>query len=216
MLSIPILIFGTIISILISLVAANFRSGLIDKSIMAFSAIGMSISFLIIIIVFQIVFCSSYGLDIFPVQGWSVYTFGDYIYYATIPVASAIFVSLGYSTRFYRAIFVEELTRDHVRTARAYGINPWKILYKCVLKNSLIPIITRLISGIPFIIIGGSLLLETYFNIPGIGQVIYNAITTGDLPIIKAAVTYTALLYVVCLSLTDIMYKVVDPRISLK
>lgn len=84
------------------------------------------------------------------------------------------------------------------------------------MKNSLIPIVTRIVFTIPFIIIGGSIIIESYFNIPGIGLIIYEAITTGDLPIVKAVVGGTAILYIFSLILNDILYKVVDPRISIK
>ena len=83
-------------------------------------------------------------------------------------------------------------------------------------KNSLVPIMTRIIFSLPFLIIGGSLIIETYFGIPGIGSVIYSAIITGDLPILKASVSFTAILYVIILSIIDVLYKTIDPRITLK
>ncbi|NND65106.1 MAG: ABC transporter permease, partial [Gammaproteobacteria bacterium] len=125
-------------------------------------------------------------------------------------------VSLGYNTRFYRAVLVEELERDHIRTARAYGTPPAKVLYKHVLKNSLIPIITRIMFSIPLIVISGSLIVESYFGIPGVGKVTYDAITSGDQPILKAVVGLTAVLFVLTLLATDILYRAVDPRVTLK
>src|SRR5690606_27437463 len=125
------------------------------------------------------------------------------------------FVALGYNTRFYRAVLVEEMERDHVRTAKAFGCPPVKLLYKHVLQNSLVPILTRLIFTIPHVIIGGSLLIESFFSIPGIGGVTYDAITSGDLPVLKAVVSSSTILYVGVLILADILYRVVDPRISL-
>ncbi len=212
----PILISGNIISIILALIAAYFRGKMIDKSVMFVAVIGMSVSYLIIVILFQIIFCSSYGLNIFPVQGWEVESFTSYLKYVTVPVLASVFLSIGYNTRFYRAVIVEEITKDHVRTARAFGTHPLKLLFKNILKNSLIPIMTRIIITLPFIIIAGSIVLESYFSIPGIGLVLYDAILTGDLPIIKAAVTWTAMIYVLSLILTDIMYTVVDPRVTLK
>jgi len=108
------------------------------------------------------------------------------------------------------------MERDHVRTARAFGTPPAKLLYKNILKNSMIPIITRIMFSIPLVIISGSLVIETYFGIPGVGKVTYDAITTGDQPILKAVVGLTAILFVLTLMATDIMYKMVDPRVSLK
>ena len=198
------------------LVAAYHRSTWIDKFIMAGAVVGMSISFLIAIIAFQLVFSSSYGLDAFPVRGWDVYTLGDYLYYVTVPTLATVFVALGYNTRFYRAVIVEEMTRDHVRTARAFGTPPVKLLYKNILKNSMIPIITRIMFSIPLIVISGSLLIEQYFGIPGVGKVTYEAITTGDQPVLKAVVGLTAVLFVLTLLITDMLYALVDPRVRLK
>jgi len=150
------------------------------------------------------------------VRGWSMASLPDYIRYVTVPTLAMVFVSLGYNTRFYRAVIVEEMSRDHVRTARAFGIPPAKLFYKNILKNSLIPIITRVMFSIPLVVVSGSLLIESYFGIPGVGKVTYDAIISGDQPVLKAVVGLTAVLFVVTLIITDILYRVVDPRISLK
>ncbi|MDH4030841.1 MAG: ABC transporter permease, partial [Chromatiales bacterium] len=120
----PGFILGNVLGILLALIAAYHRSGPIDKYIMGFSVVGMSISFLIVVIAFQIIFSSSYGLNAFPVRGWNVHSFSDYLRYITVPTLATIFVALGYNTRFYRAVLVEEMTRDHVRTAKAFGTRP--------------------------------------------------------------------------------------------
>ena len=133
-----------------------------------------------------------------------------------MPTLAGMFVSLGYNARFYRAVIVEEMTRDYVRTARAYGTPPTTLLFKLVLKNSMIPIITRIMFSIPLVVVSGNLLLESYFGIPGVGKVTFDAITTGDQPVLKAVVGLTALLFVLVLLATDIMYKMIDPRVSLK
>ncbi len=140
----------------------------------------------------------------------------DYLYYITVPTISSVFVALGYNTRFYRAVIVEETTRDHVRTAKAFGHSASTILFKHVLRNSLIPIVTRIVFSIPFVVVGGALLLESYFGIPGVGLTAYDAITTGDLPVLKAIIVLTTLMFILVVSLVDILYRVVDPRISLK
>lgn len=215
-LTLPGFVLGNLLGIGLALLAAWFRGGWIDRGIMAFSVIGMSISFLIIIIAFQVFFSSRYGLNFFPVRGWDMSSLGEYLYYVTVPTLAIIFVSLGYNTRFYRAVFVEEVSRDHIRTARAFGAGPMAILGKYVLKNSLIPIITRVMFSIPSIVIAGSLLLESYFGIPGVGKLAYDAVTTGDQPVLKAVVGATALLFVVVLIINDILYRAVDPRVALK
>lgn len=215
-LTLPGFVLGNLLGIALALLAAWFRGGWVDRGIMAFSVIGMSISFLIIIIAFQVFFSSRYGINYFPVRGWDMRSLGSYLYYVTVPTLAIVFVSLGYNTRFYRAVFVEEIGRDHIRTARAFGAGPVAILGKYVLKNSLIPIVTRIMFSIPSIVIAGSLLIESYFGIPGVGKLAYDAVTTGDQPVLKAVVGATALLFVVVLILNDMLYRAVDPRVALK
>jgi len=215
-LSLPGFVLGNGLGVLLALFAAYYRSTWVDKAIMSFAVVGMSISFLIVIIAFQIIFASSYGLDLFPVRGWSMNSIGEYVNYVAVPTMATVFVALGYNTRFYRSVIVEEMTRDHVRTARAFGIPPAKLFYKNILKNSMIPIITRIVFSIPLVIISGSLLIESYFGIPGVGKVTYDAIVSGDQPVLKAVVGLTAVLFVFAQLLTDILYRAVDPRVSLK
>ena len=214
-LSLPGFVLGNLLGVMLALLAAYYRGRWIDKSIMAFAAVGMSVSFLIAIIGFQILLSSSDGLDLFPVRGWDTSTPWQYLRYVTVPTLATVFVALGYNTRFYRAVIVEEMTRDHVRTARAFGIPPARLFYKNILKNSMIPIVTRVVFSIPFIVISGSLLLESYFGIPGVGKVTYDAIVTGDQPVLKAVIAMTAVLFVVAQLMTDICYRIVDPRVSL-
>jgi peptide/nickel transport system permease protein len=212
---IPGFVLGNVFGILLALFAASRRGSWVDKTIMGFSAVGMSISFLIAIIAFQLVLSSSWGLGWFPVRGWNIASPLDYLRYVTVPTLATVFVALGYNTRFYRAVIVEELSRDHVRTAKAFGVPPAKILAVHVLKNCMIPIITRIVFSIPLIVISGSLLLETYFGIPGVGKVAFDAITTGDQPVLKAVVGWTAILFVFAQLLADILYRMADPRVSL-
>ena len=214
-LSLPGFILGNLLGVVFALFAAYFRSTWIDKAIMGFAVVGMSISFLIVIIGFQIIFSSSYGLDLFPVRGWNIQSFSDYVAYVAVPTFATVFVALGYNTRFYRSIIVEEMTRDHVRTARAFGTPPARLFYKNILKNSMIPIITRIVFSIPLVIISGSLLIESYFGIPGVGMATYDAIISGDQPVLKAVVGLTAVLFVFAQLMTDILYRAVDPRVSL-
>jgi peptide/nickel transport system permease protein len=214
-LAIPGFLLGNLLGVMLALFAAYHRGTWIDKFIMAFAAVGMSISYLIAIIAFQILLSSSEGLDLFPVRGWDTSTPIEYLRYVTVPTLATVFVALGYNTRFYRAVIVEEMSRDHVRTARAFGVPPARLFYRNILKNSMIPIVTRIVFSIPLIIISGSLLLENYFGIPGIGKASYDAIISGDQPVMKAVVALTAILFVVAQLLTDICYRLVDPRVSL-
>ncbi|HID44401.1 MAG TPA: ABC transporter permease [Chromatiaceae bacterium] len=212
----PGFVLGNLLGIALALVAAYYRGHWLDKLIMGGSVVGMSVSFLIVIIAFQILLSSNDGLGWFPVRGWNVYSFWDYLRYITVPTLATVFVALGYNTRFYRAVIVEEMGRDHVRTAKAFGTPPGELLFKHILKNAMIPIITRIMFSIPLVVISGSLLVESYFGIPGVGKVTFDAITTGDQPILKAVVGITAVLFVIVLILNDIFYKLVDPRVSLK
>ena len=214
-LALPGFILGNVLGVALGLLAAYHRGGWMDKLIMGSAVVGMSISFLIVVIAVQIILSSSYGLNLFPVRGWDVSSLGEYLRYVTVPTLASVFVALGYNTRFYRSVLVEEMTRDHVRTARAFGVPPAKLFYKNILKNSLIPIITRVVFSIPLVVISGSLLIESYFGIPGVGKVTYDAIVTGDQPVLKAVVGLTAILFVLAQLLTDILYRAVDPRVSL-
>ena len=213
-LMIPGFILGNLLGIALGLTAAQHRGNWIDRLITGLSVTGMSISFLVVIIVFQVLLSTPYGLNLFPVRGWQVVDPGSYLRYVTVPTLSLIFVTLGYNTRFYRAVFVEESGKDHIRTARAYGASITTILWKHILKNSLVPIITRIMFSIPLVVISGSLLIESYFGIPGVGKVTFDAITSGDQPVLKAVVGLTAVAFVLIQVLTDFIYKLVDPRIA--
>jgi peptide/nickel transport system permease protein len=176
----------------------------------------MSVSFVIALIAFQLVFSSSYGLGLFPVRGWSVNGVGDYLRFVTVPTLATIFVTLGYNTRFYRAVLVEELGRDHVRTARAFGASAPEVLVRHVLPNAATPIVTRLLFSIPLVVVSGSLLIESYFGIPGIGRATYEAMGAGDLPVLKAIVGITPVLFVAALMLADLLCHAIDPRVELQ
>jgi len=210
---IPGFVLGNLAGILLGLGAAWNRGRWLDRLIMGISVAGMSLSFLIIIIVLQILLCTPYGLNQFPARGWEVSGFWSYLHYVTVPTLSIILVTLGYNTRFYRAVMAEELERDHIRTALAYGASGAAVLFRHVLKNSLVPILTRLVFSVPLVIISGSLLIESYFGIPGVGKATFEAVTSGDQPVLKAVVTLTAVLFVVAQLLIDILYRLVDPRV---
>ncbi len=210
----PGFVLGNLLGLALGLTAAWFRGKWLDKLVMSASVVGMSVSFLVIIIALQILLCTPYGLNLFPVRGWQVHDLASYLHYVSVPTLALVLVTLGYNTRFYRAIMADEIERDYVDTLKAYGASPGEILFRHVLKNSLIPVITRIMFSIPFVVISGSLLLESYFGIPGIGLVTFNAITSGDQPILKAVVGLTGVLFVFALMVNDMLYGVVDPRVS--
>ena len=214
MLVVPGFLLGNLLGLALGLAAAWYRGKWLDKLVMSASVVGMSISFLVIIIGLQVLLCTPYGLDIFPVRGWEVDDTGSYLYYVTVPTLALVLVTLGYNTRFYRAVMADEIERDHIRTLRAYGAGPLELLFKHVLKNSLVPVLTRFMFSVPFVLISGSLLLESYFGIPGVGLATFNAITSGDQPILKAVVGLTGVLFVLALTVNDVLYTLVDPRVA--
>ncbi|MCH8226914.1 MAG: ABC transporter permease [Proteobacteria bacterium] len=213
-LMLPGFIIGNLLGIVLGLVAAFRRGTWIDRLITGLSVTGMSISFLIIIIALQVLLSTPYGLNLFPVRGWRVDNLSSYLTYVTVPTLSLIMVTLGYNTRFYRAVFVEESSREHIRTARAFGASPATLMGRHVLKNSLVAVSTRIMFSIPLVVVSGSLLLETYFGIPGIGKASFDAITSGDQPILKAVVGLTAVMFVLIQIVADFVYRLVDPRIA--
>jgi len=213
-LMLPGFIIGNLLGIVLGLVAAFRRGTWIDRLITGLSVTGMSISFLIIIIALQVLLSTPYGFNLFPVRGWRVDNLSSYLTYVTVPTLSLIMVTLGYNTRFYRAVFVEESSREHIRTARAFGASPATLMGRHVLKNSLVAVSTRIMFSIPLVVVSGSLLIETYFGIPGIGKVSFDAITSGDQPILKAVVGLTAVMFVLIQIMADFIYRLVDPRIA--
>lgn len=213
-LMLPGFVLGNLLGVALGLTAARRRGHWSDRLISGLSVTGMSISFLIIIIAFQVLLSTPYGLNLFPVRGWQVTDLPSYLRYAAVPTFALIFVTLGYNTRFCRAVFVEESSRDHIRTARAFGASATAVMWKHVLKNSMVPIITRIMFSIPLVVISGSLLIESYFGIPGVGKVTFDAITNGDQPVLKAVVGLTAVAFVLLQVAADMLYRLFDPRVA--
>lgn len=213
-LMLPGFLLGNLLAVALAMLSAWYRGGWLDRVISGFSVAGMSLSFLVIIIGLQVLLCTPYGLNLFPVRGWQVTDTGSYLYYVTVPTLALVLVSIGYNTRFYRSVFVEEAGRDHILTARAFGASPLNIMARHVLANSMAPIITRILFSVPLVVISGSLLVENYFGIPGVGKVSFDAITNGDQPVLKAVVALTAVSFVLIQLLADLLYRVFDPRIE--
>jgi peptide/nickel transport system permease protein len=122
-------------------------------------------------------------------------------------------VSLAPQTRLYRSFFLDEIGQDYVRTARAKGVSENAILFKHVLRNAMIPILTNVATGLPGVFIG-SFLIEVFFSIPGLGREILVAVNRSDYPVIQAATVYLAALTMVINLITDVLYKFVDPRVT--
>jgi len=224
--TIPTLTISALVSICVGLVSAFNRGRAIDRSLMFIAVIGMSISVLVYIILGQYfgAYVPSRTIEDWPFQvavdasagGSPLFFFypANWVACCMLPVMINVVVALGYDTRFYRAVMVEESARDYIRTARAKGASTKRVMFVHMLKNALIPIITRIMISLPFIITG-SILVEVYFGIPGMGRTLINAINSKDFPVIQ---TFTALftaLFIASNILTDVLYAMVDPRVRL-
>ncbi len=209
----PILILDTLLAIPFAMGVAYVRGSLTDRSIMVLTTVALSISFLVYVIVGQYVFAFQLGL--FPVQGWSDSVWTNLRVYAPLPVLLAVAVSLAPTTRLYRTFFLDEIGHDYVRTARAKGLTEPVILLKHVLRNAMIPILTNVAVALPSIFVG-SFLIEVFFSIPGLGREILLAVNRSDYPVIQAFAIYIAVITMVVNLATDVLYKLVDPRVVLK
>ena len=210
---IPILVLEVGLAIVCGLAVAYVRGSLTDRAVMIVTTIALSISFLVYVIVGQYVF--AFRLGWFPVQGWSNSVWTNLAVYAPLPVLLAVLVSLAPQTRLYRSFFLDEIGHDYVRTARAKGVGENAILFKHVLRNALIPILTNVATQLPGVFIG-SFLIEVFFSVPGLGREVYGAVGRSDYPVIQAVTIYLAALTMVINLVTDMLYKLVDPRVVLK
>ncbi len=210
---VPILLLEVALAIVAGLAVAYVRGSLTDRAIMVLTTVALSISFLVYIVVGQYVF--GFLLGWFPVQGWSNSLWKNLAIYAPLPVFLAVLVSLAPQTRLYRSFFLDEIGQDYVRTARAKGVSENTILFKHVLRNAMIPILTNVATSLPGVFIG-SFLIEVFFSIPGLGREILVAVNRSDYPVIQAATVYLAALTMVINLITDVLYKFVDPRVTLK
>jgi peptide/nickel transport system permease protein len=210
---IPILILDTLLAIPFAMGVAYVRGSLTDRTIMIATTIALSISFLVYVIVGQYVF--AFQLGWFPVQGWSDSTWTNLKLYVPLPALLSVMVGLAPQTRLYRTFFLDEIGHDYVRTARAKGMNESTVLLRHVLRNAMIPILTNVAVALPGIFVG-SFLIEVFFSIPGLGRELWLAVNRSDYPVLQAFAIYIAVITMVVNLLTDILYKLVDPRVVLK
>ena len=209
----PILILDALIALPIAMWVAYRRGSIADRSIMVITTVALSISFLVYIIIGQYVF--GFQLGWFPVQGWSDSTLTNLIIYVPLPVSLALLVGVAPQTRLYRTFFLDELGQDYVRTARAKGMTERQVLFKHVLRNATIPILTQLGLALPGVFVG-SFLIEVFFSIPGLGREVILAVNRSDYPVLQAFTVYLAMLTMLINLGVDILYKMVDPRVVLK
>jgi peptide/nickel transport system permease protein len=199
---VPAFVLSVLLSIAVALFVAYFRDTVTDVSI-----------------VFVTVFMMSIALPVYLLA--ANYLFGKFIRivpvynHPLLPVIIAVLSGIGGNIRFYRTIFLEQMEQDYVRTARAKGLGEAAVLFRHVLPNSLIPILTSVVMALPFLITG-SLLLEQFFGIPGMGDMMYAAIVSQDFQVIQVMVYLGSFLYMLGSLLTDISYTLADPRVSLR
>ena len=208
--TVPSLLVGLLAYITFGLILAFFRGTYVDISGVVLCVIMMSISGLFYIIGGQ--YLIGKFLHLVPISGYD--TGLNAFKFIILPVLVGLIGGIGASTRWYRTIFLEEMNKDYVRTARAKGLSESRVLYKHVLSNGLIPILTGVVVILPSLFIG-SLIVESFFAVPGLGSYTIDAINRQDFAIVRSMVFLGSVLYIVGLILTDISYTLVDPRVRL-
>jgi len=211
-LTVPLLVLGLLTAIPLSLVVAFFRETYIDRMGVFLCVLAMSVSTLLYIIGGQYVIGKL--LRWYPISGFDA----DPMMlprFLALPILIGILSGVGGDVRFYRTVFLEESSRDFVRTARAKGASEPRIMARHVLRNAMIPILTRVVTAIPFLFMG-SLLLEAFFGIPGLGSMTFDAIQSNDFATLRTMVYVGALLFILGQVATDISYGFVDPRVRVE
>ena len=205
-LTVPILVGGVFAGLVLAVCAAACRGRAVDKAILLGSTVLMSVNYVVWVLAGQ--FFLSYKLGLFPVWGYRN------AFYLALPVLIGIVSSLGPDVRFFRTAILDEIYKPYVLTARAKGLSSFVILTRHVLRNALIPIVTYVSLSIPALFTG-SLLLESFFGIPGLGSVSINAIHSADMAVVRTVVVLGALLYQFVNLATDLVYAALDPRVRL-
>lgn len=209
-LALPTFVLGLFVSVSFALLLVFFRATYLDFWGVVLCVAMMSISSLFYIIGGQWLVSKVWALV--PISGYAPGL--DAARFLALPVAISVIAGVGSSARWYRTIFLEEISRDYVRTARAKGLSELAVLFRHVLKNALIPILTGVVVVIPLLFMG-SLLVESFFGIPGLGSYTIDAINAQDFAVVRAMVFIGSVLYILGLLLTDISYTLVDPRVRL-
>jgi len=209
-LAIPVFAIGIAVNITFALMMAFFRATYLDFWGVVACVAMMSISGLFYIIGGQYLVSKLWHLV--PISGFA--GGHDALKFVVLPVLIGVASGIGAGARWYRTIFLEEMSKDYVRTARAKGLRESVVLFRHVLKNGMIPILTGAVVVIPLLFLG-SLLMESFFGIPGLGSYTIDAIQAQDFAVVRSMVFLGAVLYIVGLLLTDISYTLVDPRVRL-
>jgi len=208
--ALPVLLLDVITNIIVAMAMAFFRATYLDLSGVVICIILMSISSLFYIIGGQYLFGKV--LRLVPISGYD----GGFeaVKFVILPITVAVLSGLGSGARWYRTLFLEEMHKDYVKTARAKGLSEQRVMFQHVLKNAMLPILTGVVVIIPSLFMG-SLILESFFGVPGLGSYTIDAIQQQDFAIVRAMVFLGSILYIVGLVLTDLSYMLVDPRVKL-
>ena len=208
--ALPTFIIGISVNIVFALFVVMFRASVFDTAAMVLCVVLLSISGVFYILAGQYFFAKLWHLV--PISGYLGGT--DAIRFLILPVIIGVVAGIGGGTRLYRTLFLEEANKDYVRTARAKGVSETAVLFRHILPNGLIPILTSVVVVIPSLFMG-SLLIESFFGIPGLGSYTLDAIQAQDFAIVRSMVFLGSVLYILGLILTDISYTLVDPRVRL-
>ncbi|MAN20763.1 MAG: peptide ABC transporter permease [Gammaproteobacteria bacterium] len=209
--ALPSLLVGLMLNITFALFFVFFRSTRVDYIGVIICVALMSISSLFYIIGGQ--YLISKLLQLVPISGYSQGY--EAIKFLVLPVLISVIYGIGSGTRWYRSLFLEEIEKDYVKTAKSKGLSEASVLFRHVFKNALIPILTGVVVILPLLFLG-SLIVESFFGIPGLGSYTIDAIQSQDFAIVRAMVFLGTVLYIIGLILTDISYTLVDPRVRLK
>jgi peptide/nickel transport system permease protein len=207
-LAVPTFVLGLLASVAFSLMLVFFRTTRLDFWGVVLCVVMLSISGLFYIIAGQWLF--SKVLRLVPYSGFAGGL--DMVKFLSLPILVAIIARLGPEARFYRSLFLEEIGKDYVRTARAKGLSERVVLFRHVLRNAMLPILTGTVSALPLLFMG-SLISESFFGIPGLGSYTIDAISAQDFSVVRAMVFLGSALYIVGLILADISYTLADPRV---
>lgn len=207
-LQLPSLVLGMFVAISFALLVIMFRATAFDAISMSICVFLMSISGVFYILAGQFLFARMWNWV--PISGFLGGI--DMLRFLVLPIFIGVVAGIGSGTRLYRSIFLEEANQDYVRTARAKGVSELGVLFKHVLANGMIPILTSVVVVIPSLFMG-SLLMESFFSIPGLGSYMLDAIQAQDFAVVKAMVFLGSVLYILGLLLTDISYALADPRV---
>lgn len=208
--AIPSLFLGLAVNISLALLVIFFRGTYLDNAGMSLCVAMMSISILFYIVAAQYLIANVFQWV--PISG---YVEGkSFFKFLILPIFIGVISGIGAGVRWYRTLFLEEIDKDYVRTARAKGLSVWRVLFKHVLANAMIPILTGVVAILPLLFLG-SLLTESFFGIPGLGSYTVDAINQQDFAIVRCMVFLGSVLYILGLILTDISYTWVDPRVRL-